>query len=117
MADFLREIREISALRHRQEEISESSEQRRVDEKLPDITLSHSERALFIPEDDVTHDHDGELSEQKSEKDNRGTGGGVVISLCIYLYSRVVAWMPGQGVRIHFPAIIEILIQQLDGQR
>ncbi|KAG8219009.1 vacuolar protein 14 C-terminal Fig4p binding-domain-containing protein [Butyriboletus roseoflavus] len=100
LADFLREIREISALRHRQEEITESLEQHRADEKLPDITLSHSERALFIREDDVTHDLDGELNEQKSEKDNRNTG----------------AWIPGQGVKIHYPAIIEILIQQLDGQ-
>lgn len=77
MADFLREIRDISALRHRQEEIAESSEQRRADEKLPDITLSHSERALFIREDDVIPDHDVELNEQKSEMDRRSTGGGL----------------------------------------
>lgn len=76
MADFLREIRDISALRHRQEEIAESSEQRRADEKLPDITLSHSERALFIREGDVIHD-DAEVSEQKSEMEHRTTGGGV----------------------------------------
>lgn len=37
--------------------------------------------------------------------------------LWTYLYSRVVAWVPGQGVRIDYAAIIEILIQQLDGQR
>lgn len=88
MADFLREIRDISTLRHRQEEIAESSEQRRTDEKLPDITLSNSERALFISENDVTHDHDGEgeLSEQKSEKDNRNTGGGVSFTLYLSLF-------------------------------
>ncbi|KAG6373813.1 vacuolar protein 14 C-terminal Fig4p binding-domain-containing protein [Boletus reticuloceps] len=100
LADFLREIRDISTLRHRQEETAELPEQRRADEKLPDISLSHSERALFIRESDITHDHDGEVSEPKSEKDNRSTG----------------AWVPGQGVRIDYAAIIEILIQQLDGQ-
>lgn len=50
-----------------------------MDEKLPDITLSHSERALFIRENDVTLDHDAEVNEQRSEKDNRTTGGGVHI--------------------------------------
>ncbi|KAF9236244.1 vacuolar protein 14 C-terminal Fig4p binding-domain-containing protein [Melanogaster broomeanus] len=100
LADFLREIRDISLLRQRREEIAESSEQHRSDEKLPDITLSHYERALFIPESDVTREYDVEYSEHKSEKDNRTTG----------------AWVPGQGVRIDYSAIIEILIQQLDAQ-
>ncbi|KIJ69781.1 hypothetical protein HYDPIDRAFT_22946 [Hydnomerulius pinastri MD-312] len=100
LADFLREIRDVSVIRQRQEDLAESFEQRRSDEKLPDITMSHTERALFIPESDVTHDYDGEYSEHKSEKDNRSTG----------------TWVPGQGVRIDYSAIIEILIQQLDGQ-
>ncbi|KIJ13274.1 hypothetical protein PAXINDRAFT_177021 [Paxillus involutus ATCC 200175] len=100
LADFLREIRDISVLRQRREDVAESSEQRRSDEKLPDITLSHSERALFIPENDVICDYDGEFSEHKPEKEIRSTG----------------AWVPGQGVRIDYSAIIEILIQQLDGQ-
>lgn len=85
MADFLREIRDISALRHRQEEIAESSEQRRADEKLPDITLSHSERALFLREGEAVHDHDAELSEQKSEKDHRTTGSEVSLAFGLSL--------------------------------
>ncbi|KAG1901673.1 vacuolar protein 14 C-terminal Fig4p binding-domain-containing protein [Suillus fuscotomentosus] len=102
LADFLREIRDVSMVRQRKEEHDESSDLRRPDEKLPDITMSHSERALFIPESDFGHDHDGEFSlkdEHKSE-DYRGTG----------------ALVPGQGVRIDYAAIIEILIQQLDNQ-
>lgn len=102
LADFLREIRDVSMVRQRKEEHAESSDLRRSDEKLPDITMSHSERALFIPESDFGHDHDGEYSlkdEHKSE-DYRGTG----------------ALVPGQGVRIDYAAIIEILIQQLDNQ-
>jgi vacuole morphology and inheritance protein 14 len=77
LADFLREIRDVSMVRQRKEEHAESSDLRRSDEKLPDITMSHSERALFIPESDFGHDHDGEYSlkdEHKSE-DYRGTGG------------------------------------------
>ncbi|KAG2069275.1 ARM repeat-containing protein [Suillus decipiens] len=102
LADFLREIRDVSMVRQNKEEHAESSELRRPDEKLPDITMSHSERALFIPESDFGHDHDGEYSlkdDHKSE-DYRGTG----------------ALVPGQGVRIDYAAIIEILIQQLDSQ-
>ncbi|KAG1735700.1 vacuolar protein 14 C-terminal Fig4p binding-domain-containing protein [Suillus paluster] len=102
LADFLREIRDVSMVRQRKEEHAESFDLRRSDEKLPDITMSHSERALFIPESDFAHDCDGEYSlkdEHKSE-DYRGTG----------------ALVPGQGVRIDYAAIIEILIQQLDNQ-
>lgn len=29
----------------------------------------------------------------------------------------ISAWVPGQGVRIDYAAIVEILIQQLDGDR
>ncbi|KAH7919535.1 ARM repeat-containing protein [Leucogyrophana mollusca] len=104
LADFLREIRDVSVVRRRQEDHADgTSEHRPAEENLPDITLSHSEHALFIPERDVVRDHDGEYSmkdEPKSEKDIRGTG----------------AWVPGQGVRIDYSAIIEILIQQLDNQ-
>lgn len=39
------------------------------------------------------------------------------LSFSVYLRSPVVAWVPGQGVRIDYAAIVEILIQQLDGQR
>jgi hypothetical protein len=28
-----------------------------------------------------------------------------------------VVWIPGQGVKVNYAAIVEILIQQLDGQR
>jgi hypothetical protein len=42
---------------------------------------------------------------------------GVIPLVSHYLRSRRTAWVPGQGVRIDYSAIIEILIQQLDGQR
>ncbi|KAJ8593153.1 ARM repeat-containing protein [Rhizopogon salebrosus TDB-379] len=101
LSDFLREIRDVSIVRQRKDEHAESSDLRRSDEKLPDITMSHSERALFIPESDYA-DHDGEysLKDEHRLEDYRGTG----------------AMVPGQGVRIDYAAIIEILIQQLDNQ-
>jgi hypothetical protein len=76
LADFLREIRDVSMVRQRKEDHAESSDLRRSDEKLPDITMSHSERALFIPESDYV-DHDGEysLKDEHRSEDYRGTGG------------------------------------------
>ncbi|KAG0702425.1 vacuolar protein 14 C-terminal Fig4p binding-domain-containing protein [Suillus ampliporus] len=100
LADFLREIRDVSVVRQRKEEHAESSDLRRSDEKLPDITMSHSERALFIPESDFDHDGEYSLKDEHKSEDYRGTG----------------ALVPGQGVRIDYAAIIEILIQQLDNQ-
>ncbi|EGO02004.1 hypothetical protein SERLA73DRAFT_104235 [Serpula lacrymans var. lacrymans S7.3] len=107
LADFLREIRDVSIVRKRQEEqVHEASEQRRPDSskgQLPDITMSHSERAVFIPEGELSPDIDGGFSlkdDIRSENDYRETG----------------AWIPGQGVKVDYAAIIEILIQQLDNQ-
>jgi hypothetical protein len=76
LSDFLREIRDVSIVRQRKDEHAESSDLRRSDEKLPDITMSHSERALFIPESDYA-DHDGEysLKDEHRLEDYRGTGG------------------------------------------
>lgn len=76
LSDFLREIRDVSMVRQRKEEHAESSDLRRPDEKLPDITMSHSERALFIPESDYA-EHDGEHGSKDELKleDFRGTGG------------------------------------------
>ncbi|KAJ8468744.1 hypothetical protein ONZ51_g9455 [Trametes cubensis] len=111
LADFLREIRDVTIVQRRQEEqakakreamVAESS--RRQDserEKLPEITMDHPERAVFIPEHDDVFDNDLESHDERHEDQAiRDTG----------------AWVPGQGVRIDYPAIVEILLQQLDDQ-
>ncbi|KAI0677307.1 ARM repeat-containing protein [Trametes maxima] len=109
LADFLREIRDVTVVQRRQEEqvrvkrettVTESS--RRVDgEKLPEITMDHPERGAFIPEHDDVFDNDLENHDERhDEPDIRDIG----------------AWVPGQGVRIDYAAIVEILLQQLDDQ-
>ncbi|RPD66929.1 ARM repeat-containing protein [Lentinus tigrinus ALCF2SS1-7] len=111
LADFLREIREVTVVQKRSEEQSKakrevaSAEQaRRIDgekDKLPDITMDHAERAPFLSENDEVFDNDLETPEERQEEQElRDTG----------------AWIPGQGVRIDYAAIVEILLQQLDDQ-
>lgn len=89
LADFLREIRDVSNVRRKHEEQAKikkdkelSEPIRRPDpdkEKLPDITLSHPERAAFLQEDDaVFSDTEGEPSvkdEIRSDADHRDNGG------------------------------------------
>ncbi|KZP20135.1 ARM repeat-containing protein [Athelia psychrophila] len=112
LADFLREIRDVSDVRRRNEERAkfkrekEQSEPIRrptaESEKLPDITLSHPERAAFLQDHDgAVSDHEDAFShrdEVKSDIDQRDSG----------------AWVPGQGVRVDYSAIVEILLMQLD---
>lgn len=89
LADFLREIREVSNVRKKREEQAiikkdkELSEPiRRLDpdkEKLPDITLSHPERAAFLQEDDAalsdTEGEQGVKDEIRSYAEHRDNGG------------------------------------------
>lgn len=87
LADFLREIRDVSIVRKRCEEKDKSRREsepaesiRRGDtvkEKLPELTLENSERAIFIAENDDNSDHEKEVlkDEHASEIDYRDTGG------------------------------------------
>ncbi|KAJ7129336.1 vacuolar protein 14 C-terminal Fig4p binding-domain-containing protein [Mycena epipterygia] len=111
LADFVREIRDISVVRKRAEEQAkskrDSSSIRRSDiggdDRLPDFSVDHSERSAFIADNDDQSNYGDESAlkdDLPAEADYRDTG----------------AWVPGQGVKIDYDAIIEILIQQLDGE-
>ncbi|OJT05369.1 Protein VAC14 -like protein [Trametes pubescens] len=111
LADFLREIRVVTNVQKRQEEqakvrreatLAESYRRHEGEkERLPDITMDHPERGAFLTEHDDVFDNDLEHQEDRQEEQEvRETG----------------AWLPGQGVRIDYAAIIEILLQQLDDQ-
>ncbi|CAK5275334.1 unnamed protein product [Mycena citricolor] len=113
LADFVREIRDVTVVRKRTEEkaksLHDSSSIRHsesgVDEsRLPDFSVDQSERAVFIAENDGSSAYGDDIAPLRddgpSEVEYRDTG----------------AWIPGQGVRIDYDAIIEILIQQLDGE-
>ncbi|KAJ7741096.1 vacuolar protein 14 C-terminal Fig4p binding-domain-containing protein [Mycena metata] len=112
LADFVREIRDVSVVRKRAEEKArskrdDSSSVRQSDlggdDSLPDFSVDHSERSAFIAENDGDSNYGDESALKEDpppEIDYRDTG----------------AWVPGQGVKIDYDAIIEILIQQLDGE-
>ncbi|KDQ64426.1 hypothetical protein JAAARDRAFT_225710 [Jaapia argillacea MUCL 33604] len=111
LADFLREIRDVSVVRKRSDDSvkprrgDDSAEQgSRHEDQLPDITMSHSERAVFLPENPdsmspVNEEH-ALKDDSSSELDARDAG----------------VWVPGQGVKIDYAAIVNILISQLDGE-
>jgi vacuole morphology and inheritance protein 14 len=129
LADFLREIRDVSIVRRRNEDQAKTKKDkeqsepiRRLDaEKLPDITLSHPERAAFLQEDDAalsdTEEQAGLRDEIKAEADHRDNGGEGGRLHTSFLTDICSVWIPGQGVRVDYPAIVEILLLQLDNQR
>ncbi|KAK0491327.1 vacuolar protein 14 C-terminal Fig4p binding-domain-containing protein [Armillaria novae-zelandiae] len=112
LAEFLHEIRDISGVRKQttesplqQSKYSDKSESRPSDnasEKILDTPIEDAERAAFIIDQDErsSFDHDHLRDDFTSDIDFRDAG----------------VWIPGQGVRIDYSAIIEILIQQLDGE-
>ena len=130
LADFLREIRHVTGVHHRQHEEPGKAKReaevasvrsRGVDgdrEKLPDITMLHSERATFIPENDdasiLDNDSDTHLNEKDHESDGRDIGSQLESLHVWKVLNLLVDWEPGQGVRIDYAAIVEILIKQLD---
>jgi vacuole morphology and inheritance protein 14 len=86
LAEFLREIRDVSIVRKRNEDRTKAKKDkehpqpiRRPDvDKLPDITLSHPGRAAFLQEnDDALSDTDEETSfkyEIQADTDHRDNG-------------------------------------------
>lgn len=53
-------------------EVEAYEQGRRADERLPDITMTHPERAAFLPEGEGLQTQEGEA---KSEVDAKDTGG------------------------------------------
>ncbi|PPQ71095.1 hypothetical protein CVT24_009846 [Panaeolus cyanescens] len=105
LAEFLREIRDVTLVTRELEQAAkrkaplESSHRSEVEgEKLPDINLENAERALYMLENEA---QDQVHEDDTSDLDPNDTG----------------VWVPGQGVKINFPSIIEILIQQTDPEQ
>ncbi|KAJ3894186.1 vacuolar protein 14 C-terminal Fig4p binding-domain-containing protein [Lentinula edodes] len=109
LADFLREIRDVTVVRRRSEKLAKSthtvgdtesivpSEGGQTEHSITDSP----ERAVFLADHDDTQYPDSEYKEDRaSDFDVRDAG----------------SWVPGQGVKIDFPSIVEILIEQLDGE-
>ena len=127
LADFLRELREVTAVNRINEEqakdVSAPTTARRSDtaqEKSSEQEVL--ERSAFITQNDENTNLDNESAikdEYVSATDvaERDTGGELHIHSFSVATNVQIAWVPGQGVRIYYAAIIEILIQQLDTER
>ncbi|KAF8663444.1 hypothetical protein AX16_001014 [Volvariella volvacea WC 439] len=98
LGDFLREIHNVAVVRKRMEEDAKSKTSGAED------SIRRSEQNDIQEQGTVTDDHKtlaGEVDDELgSDIDEKDTG----------------VWVPGQGVKINYPAIIEILLQQLDGE-
>ncbi|PPQ78225.1 hypothetical protein CVT25_015544 [Psilocybe cyanescens] len=110
LADFLRELRDVTFVSRQLDQQAksktptESVRKTEVDgDKLPDLTRENAERALYMLENDEhrsVHSSQPGGVDDDLDMDDRDVG----------------AWMPGQGVKVDYAAIIEILIQQLDSE-
>jgi vacuole morphology and inheritance protein 14 len=132
MADFLKEIRDISELNNRREARKKrdpvKGAQGRIrgmesDEQLPNITVEYTERGgAFIPDHDGASSFaDGESVHQSQGAHDENDLGGNFPLADLYLSSADAisnsAWNRGQDVFVDHTAIVEILIQQLDDSR
>ncbi len=91
LADFLREIREVTVVQRRHEEqlrakreatVTEASRRAEAEkENLPDITMEHHEHATFIPENDEVFDNDLETPEDKQEDQELRDSGGEPVQI------------------------------------
>lgn len=96
LADFLREIRDVSIVRRQLDEQAKTKTPaeslRRVhadpaQESLPDLTLETSERAVFIGDNDYQSSHDSEIKEDfTSIADDRDAGGTHVLAYLCQCY-------------------------------
>ncbi|KAF8306458.1 ARM repeat-containing protein [Clavulina sp. PMI_390] len=108
MADFLREIRDISILNMRRElkkaENMKATQVRRQamnDDALPDITIEYPEKGVFMP--------DG-VDDASSFVDN----DSIHLSQAAFDEHDLGVWSRGQDVKVDHAAIVEILLAQLD---
>ncbi|KAF9814389.1 hypothetical protein IEO21_05123 [Rhodonia placenta] len=109
LADFLREICEVTAVQQRSEEQlkakreAAAEQSRRADpekERSQDLSAPVTERGAFLPDNEHVLVDESPLASPDEKQDGRDAGH----------------WVPGQGVKIDYAAIVEILIQQLDDQ-
>jgi len=134
LGEFLREVREIGMVNSRREEranarrdADQAEQDRRSNnekERLPDIVMAPTEKGPFLDngdEDDgsaIVLDRAPPRRDVGEVIDERDTGGQCPHPLYTStLQTSFAVWIPGQGIKVDFAAIVEIFIQQLDGQR
>lgn len=108
LADFLREIREVSSYRRRTEDKPHSIRTEREINGIPEAEDIEEKDSIDL----------APVKEGLSEIDFSDTGRrSCFIQFMCHILTNPSVWHPGQGVNIDFPAIIEILIEQMNGER
>ncbi|TFY76603.1 hypothetical protein EWM64_g7407, partial [Hericium alpestre] len=118
LGEFLREIRDVTVVRKQQEEQQKHMESAVSEQPRPEGDNKNADlKSAFLKENESSVSDELEKgAEPSSQVDEMDTGGMSLFLLEKAPLIWLTAWIPGQGVQIHYDAIIEILIQQLDGQ-
>jgi vacuole morphology and inheritance protein 14 len=126
LAEFLREIREVTIVRKHREEQERLREvepdgKDRTETEQPKERSSDTAAASDAERFSSLHGNQLLASSEKpnvdAERDMNERDVGGTFQRCVSIGCSFLAdWVPGQGVRIDYDAIIEILIQQLDPQ-
>lgn len=145
LGSFLREIYEVAMVRKRVEEeqklrheahaatgaSTSTSTPRRsepppldLDEGVANMNAFMASAATDEEDPAVAPTLIGSAVDEAEEKDQGGIQdvffswiGKKVVNASLFCFYSYLAWIPGQGVRIDYSAIIEILIQQIDEDR
>lgn len=93
-------------------------------ERLPDIVMTPIEKGPFIDHGEDDDDGSAIVLDRAPRRDvgeaidERDTGGQYFLTpVYVRPTNHFAVWIPGQGVKVDYAAIVEILIQQVDGQR
>lgn len=127
LAEFLREIREVTVVRKHREEQGRLQEAKPEEinwtdaegtkERSSDIAISDPDRATFHSSVPPLSSETEKQNEDNELDVNERNLGGMFSAMRPSGCSSHADWVPGQDVIIDYAAIIEILIQQLDPQR
>ncbi|KAH9959873.1 vacuolar protein 14 C-terminal Fig4p binding-domain-containing protein [Russula dissimulans] len=111
LAEFLREIREVTIVRKHREEQERLREVEREERNRAEAeqTKERPSDIAAVPDTERVSSLNGDLPSSDAEKPD----GDAELDMS---ERDLGDWIPGQGVRIDYAAIIEILIQQLDPQ-
>ncbi|RXW24711.1 hypothetical protein EST38_g1195 [Candolleomyces aberdarensis] len=100
LTDFLREIHDVTIVSRQFEHHAHAKEKYR-----SSSTLAHR------------HDPESGQEGESDQKSHQGSEPAVNHDIASELDDQDIgSWVPGQGVKIDFPSIVDILLQQLDGE-
>lgn len=108
LTDFLREIRDVTYVSRHLDE--------RGSVRKPEDGLGRTDSMESRPTTATGDGHDGTVVDTGDSGTEMNGAEEVLSDSPEQEYRGTGVWIPGQGVRVDYPAIIEILIQQLDNE-